>query len=330
LKRASDGAPGYTRRTAGGRFVYYRASGSRLRDAAELSRIRMLAIPPAWTSVWICADSQGHIQATGRDARGRKQYRYHAHWTRARARRKYDRMLDFARRLPRIRRRIRRHLAQKGLRRERVLAALIRLLELTSIRVGNSEYARSNRSYGLTTLRRKHIATKGDVVTFRFNGKGSKPHVIEVADRRLAAIIVDCLAVPGTEVFKFIDKAGKLCDVTAAHVNDYLRQLAGDDFTAKDFRTWTATVLVVQQLLQAAPARTQRQRKAQLLSAIDRAADRLGNTRAICRKSYVHPAIETRYLTTGTLGAQRMTSYACGSPRGDKAALNVLRKLPKR
>jgi DNA topoisomerase-1 len=320
LRRVSDSRPGYTRRRRGRAFAYYRPDGRRLGDRAELARIRALAIPPAWTEVWICTEPGGHIQATGRDARGRKQYRYHPRWAEARAADKYDRMVAFARALPGIRRRVRAHLALPGLPRERSLAAVVRLLDLALIRVGNSEYARDNDSFGLTTLRRRHVAVHGGRVTFRFTGKSRKPHAVEVRDARLAGVIRDCLARPGRELFKYETADGRVCDVTAADVNDYLRALAVPDVSAKDFRTWAATVIVVGELLAAGAPATQRERKSRLLAAIDIAAARLNNTRAICRRSYVHPRVSEAWLADGSLPGSRRRG-------GEPAARRVLSRL---
>lgn len=325
LRRVSDASPGFQRRAARGGFSYHRADGQQVRRVADLARIRALAIPPAWADVWICSDPDGHIQATGRDARGRKQYRYHSQWSRRRDARKYDRMLAFARRLPAIRRQVRRDLARTGLPRPKALAAVVRLLDVASIRVGNSEYARKNNSFGLTTLRRKHVTVKGAALRFSFTGKGRIRHAIELEDRALAAVVKRCLELPGLEVFKY-EEGGKVCDVTAADVNDYLREIAGADFSAKDFRTWTATVVAVQALMRCKPGSTQRERKTNLLSALDLASERLGNTRAICRKSYVHPLVEKSYLAAGALRTGPRRAMA-GMPAIEAVVLGVVQRL---
>lgn len=257
-------------------------------------------------------DPGGHLQATGRDARGRKQYRYHARWSDARDRDKYDRMVLFARTLPLIRRRVRAHLRREGLCRERSLAAVVSLLDRTLVRVGNSEYARDNQSFGLTTLRREHVTVRGDAIVLSFTGKSGKAHEVAIRDAALARVVCECLALPGREVFKYRNGGGRVCDVTAGDVNAYLREIAAGDFTAKDFRTWAASVTVVRELLRSGSARTQHLRKASLLAALDVAAARLNNTRAICRRSYVHPAIAERWLAAGRLDA--------GGPRHDRAA----------
>jgi DNA topoisomerase-1 len=327
LRRATDRQPGYRRRKLGRGFSYFRPDGRPLKNRRELARIRALAIPPAWSDVWICAEASGHIQATGRDARGRKQYRYHPEWEHVRAINKYHRMAVFARALPDIRQRVRAHLALKGLPRERSLAAVIRLLDLTLIRVGNSEYARDNNSFGLTTLRRKHVTVRGPVITLRFTGKGRKHHDLEVRDPQLALVMKDCLTLPGAEVFKFVNGNGRVCDVTAADANEYLRRLGDGPFTAKDFRTWAATMTVVRELLRSRPVATQRERKERLLAAIDVAAHQLNNTRAICRKSYVHPAIAGVWLATGDLAS----NVAGGRPgRSEAAVRSVISRLLRR
>ena len=302
LAYVSGEGAGIRRRRAGPGWQYIGADGRTIRDHAVTSRIRALAIPPAWREVWISPSERGHIQATGRDARGRKQYRYHARFRAIRDAAKFDRMLAFARALPRVRGRVARDLGVAGLPREKVLAALVRLLETTLIRVGNEEYARENRSFGLTTLRTTHCAVDGSAVEFRFRGKSGKDHVISVRDRRLAAIVGDCRALPGRALFQYVDPRGRRRAVDSDDVNDYLRRVTGRDFTAKDFRTWAATVLAAAALAKRDPGATNAEAKRQVKAAVDSVAERLGNTPAIARKSYVHPAVIEGYLD-GTLRA---------------------------
>jgi len=303
LRYVSDRRPGIRRRRAGRRFRYLAADGHPIRDPAELARIRALAVPPAWTDVWICPSPRGHIQATGRDARGRKQYRYHPRWRAVRDGSKYTRMVAFGRALPRIRRVVARHLGRQGLPRERVLATVVRLLDRTAIRVGNEEYARQNGSFGLTTLLDRHAAIAGATVRFQFRGKGGKRHQVDVRDRRVARVIRHCQELPGQELFQYLDGTGRTRSIDSDDVNAYLREVTGEDFTAKDFRTWAGTVLAAVALQQAEPARSQRQANRNLVAAIGAVAERLGNTPTICRKSYVHPAVIEAYLVGALVDA---------------------------
>ena len=296
LHYTSDTRPGIRRRRAGKGFSYVDTDGRAIRDRTSLQRIRRLAIPPAWTDVWISPDPLGHIQATGRDARGRKQYRYHERWREVRDEDKYGRMLDFAKALPRIRARTSADLAMPGLPREKVLAAVVRLLEKTLIRVGNEEYARENSSFGLTTLRNRHVKVSGSRIGFRFRGKSGIEHEVKIVDRRLARVIDRCSDLPGQELFQFIGDDGEPRPVDSADVNAYLREISGDDFTAKDFRTWAGTVLAARALRELEAVDNEAQAKKNVVRAIETVAKRLGNTRAICRKCYVHPAIIDAYL----------------------------------
>jgi DNA topoisomerase-1 len=296
LRYVSDRKPGIRREREGDGFRYIAPDGERVRDGGELRRIAALAIPPAWTDVWICPLANGHLQATGRDARGRKQYRYHSRWRAARDETKYARLVAFGLALPAIRERVRHDLALPGLPREKVLAAVVDLLDRTSIRVGNEEYARENRSYGLTTLRDRHVRVEGNEIRFRFRGKSGKEHRITLRDRRLATIVRRCRDLPGYELFQYVDEAGNERAVDAGDVNDYLRELAGDGFTAKDFRTWNGTVAAAL-ALQASPGfDSEAQAKSNIVRAIEQVAARLGNTPAVCRKCYVHPAVIEAYL----------------------------------
>ena len=272
-----------------------------MRDADVLRRVRALVIPPAWKDVWICASPHGHIQAVGRDARGRKQYRYHARWREVRDETKYTRMLDFARALPGIRARVERDLARPGLTREKVLATVVRLLEATLIRVGNEEYARANGSFGLTTLRDHHVDIAGTEIRFSFRGKGGKVHTVGVRDRRLARIVRHLQDLPGQELFQYVDEQGERRTIDSGDVNAYLARIVGDDFTAKDFRTWAGTVLAALALAEVRTFATAREAKRNIVRAIERVAARLGNTPAICRKSYVHPQVLHAYLDGETI-----------------------------
>jgi DNA topoisomerase-1 len=300
LRYVSDSRPGITRRRSGKGFTYIDPKGERLTDKQEIARIKALAIPPAWTEVWISPYPNGHIQATGRDEKGRKQYRYHERWREVRDETKYGRMIEFGRALPRIREQVDLDLGKKALSRERVLATLVRLLETTFIRVGNEEYARTNKSFGLTTMRCRHISVRGDKVHFKFRGKSGKRHAITVDDPRLARVIKRCQELPGQELFGYIDDEGRRCTVTSDDVNQYLHDITGQHFTAKDFRTWGGTVLAAISLQAREPAEKVTEARKNVVAAIQEVSERLGNTPAICRKSYVHPSIISTYLE-GTL-----------------------------
>jgi DNA topoisomerase-1 len=288
LRYVGDAAAGIRRRRAGGAFRYYTPEGRVLRDPGALARIRALAIPPAWEDVWICPREDGHVQATGRDARRRKQYRYHPRWREVRDENKYGRMLAFAKALPRIRRRVRQDLALPGLPREKVLATVVRLLETTRMRVGNEEYARENDSFGLTTLRTRQVRISGAKLNFRFRGKSGVWHDVALTDQRLASIVRRMRDLPGYELFQYVGDDGETRAVDSADVNAYLREIAGDEFTSKDFRTWAGTVL-------AARALHRLGEDGALTQAIEEVARQLGNTKAVCRKCYIHPAIIHAY-----------------------------------
>jgi DNA topoisomerase-1 len=295
----SDARPGIARQRAGSGFVYRGADGEAVRDKAVLARIKSLAVPPAWQDVWICPQANGHLQATGRDARGRKQYRYHTRWREVRDETKYGRMAAFARALPAIRRRVREDLTRAGLPREKVLATIVRLLEATRMRVGNEEYARENESFGLTTLRTRQVRVNGTTMEFHFRGKSGVWHRFALSDRRLAAIVRRMRDLPGYELFQYEDESGELRSVDSADVNAYIKALAGEEFTSKDFRTWGGTVLAARALSKANGQRG-------LSRAIQEVARALGNTVAVCRKCYIHPAVIDAYVD-GSL-AQAMTS----------------------
>ena len=303
LRYVTDAAPGIRRKNAGKGFAYLAPDGGKVTDKETLRRIRSLAIPPAWTEVWICPDARGHLQATGRDAKGRKQYRYHPRWREARDETKYGRMMAFAQALPLIRARVEQDTRLPGLPREKVLATLVRLLETTFIRVGNEEYARANRSYGLTTLRDKHVEVDGATLRFSFRGKSGKVHRVALEDPRLARIVKRCQDLPGQELFQWVDDEGVQRTVSSQDVNDYLREIGGEDFTAKDFRTWAGTVLAAMALQELKASGSQAEAKRNVVRAIERVAERLGNTPAVCRKCYVHPAVLDSYLDGTFLGS---------------------------
>jgi DNA topoisomerase I len=296
LRYGSDQGPGIRRRRAGKAFTYSASGGLTIRDAETIRRIKSLAIPPAWTDVWICPDPRGHLQATGRDARGRKQYRYHARWREVRDAVKYDHMLAFAEALPRIRERTDQHLERASTPREKVLATVVRLLEETRIRVGNEEYRKENGSFGLTTLRNRHVDVIGSDVTFAFRGKSGKHHRVSLHDRRLARTIKRFLEIPGQELFQYIDEDGEPKAVESTDVNDYLREITGEDFTAKDFRTWAGTILAARFLRETTREPETQGAKQELVRAIARVADELGNTPAVCKRGYIHPAVIAAYL----------------------------------
>ncbi len=296
LRYVHDDRPGIRRARAGRGFRYVDPDGKPVRDPDTLGRIRSLVIPPAWTDVWICPYANGHLQATGRDAKGRKQHRYHPRWRAVRDESKYDKTIAFGLALPRIRRRVRRDLKRPGLSREKVLAAVVRLLETTLIRVGNEEYARRNGSFGLTTLRDRHVDIRGGTVHFNFRGKSGIRHALDLHDRRLARIVRQCQDLPGQELFQYVDENGEQHTVDSADVNAYLRSVSGQDFTAKDFRTWAGTVLAAGALEEFEAFDTKAQAKRNVVRAIEAVAKRLGNTTAVCRKCYVHPAVLDAYL----------------------------------
>jgi len=295
LRFSSDSEPGITRRRAGSGFFYVGLTGRRVADQAVLARIRKLAIPPAYRDVWICRDVSGHLQATGIDARGRKQYRYHERWRSVRDAHKFERMMAFGRALPRLRRRISRDLKLPGMPRDKVLATIVRLLERTLIRVGNEEYARSNHSYGLTTLRNRHVGVKGNVARFSFRGKHGIKHEVAVEDPRVSAVLRKCLDLPGQELFEYVDEDGTVRDVGSSDVNEYLKSIAGEDFTAKDFRTWYATTSVLESLA-GRPFNTVRESKEAVQRALRAVADKLANTPAMCRKCYVNPVVVDAFM----------------------------------
>jgi len=296
LRYVTDGVAGIRRKRSGKGWAYYAPGGARITDAKTRKRLNALAIPPAWIDVWICPDPDGHIQATARDARGRKQYRYHPSYREARDRSKFRRMLEFSEVLPILRERVERDLRVGDLSRRQLLATVVRLLDRTLIRVGNDEYARENRSFGLTTLRRKHVRVEGALLRFSFRGKSGVEHSIAITDPRLARIIQRCQDLPGQEMFQYLDEAGKRQAVSSDDVNAYLREITGREVTAKDFRTWGGTMLAAMQLRATGPAASRREADRNVVRALDAVAERLGNTRAVCRKYYVHPLLLRAYL----------------------------------
>nr|WP_178116384.1 DNA topoisomerase IB [Pseudomonas brassicae] len=295
LHYVDDTRPGLHRRMLRKHFAYFDASGQRVTDTATIARIKALAIPPAYIDVWICADPQGHLQATGRDARGRKQYRYHAAWRESRDSHKYARMLAFAERLPRLRKQLDDHLARPGLDREKIMALVVSLLDSTLIRVGNRQYARDNQSYGLTTLRNRHVQVEGSAILFRFRGKSGIEHQVTLKDRRLARIIKRCLELPGQDLFQWQDAQGQCHAIGSADINAYLQQLTGADFTAKDYRTWAGSALALE-LLRELQWQPQTEARRQIAEMVKQVARRLGNTPAVCRRSYIHPALLERFV----------------------------------
>jgi DNA topoisomerase-1 len=303
LRYSSDDRPGWTRRRVGRGFGYRDTEGATIRDRATLARLRALAIPPAWTNVWICPSPVGHLQATGRDARGRKQYRYHARWRDRRDTHKFERMLEFSEALGAIRERCDRDLARLGLPRDKVLAAVVRLLELTLIRVGNDEYARRNRTFGLTTMRGRHAQVDGTAIRFRFRAKSGQVRDVDLRDRRLASIVRRCQELPGQELFAYVDEDGDPQDITSDDVNAYLRSASGGDFTAKDFRTWAGTVIAFRALRAQQPADGDAAARRTVVGAVRVTAEQLGNTPAVARRSYVHPAVLEAFLD-GSLEAE--------------------------
>jgi DNA topoisomerase-1 len=303
LRYATDDRPGIQRKRSGKGFAYLRPDGTAIRERSIVNRIRSLAIPPAWVDVWICPSAGGHIQATGRDAKGRKQYRYHPLFREARESTKYERIATFATALPGIRAKVREHMALRGLPREKVVATVVHLLETTLIRIGNDEYARQNRSYGLTTLQNRHVEIDGAEVLFRFVGKSGKQWRLKMRDRRVARIIKTCQELPGQELLQYLNDEGEPQSITSSDVNAYLKEISGQDITAKDFRTWAGTVMVAIALAGLEGFDSATQAKRNLRAAIEHVAGRLGNTPTVCRKCYVHPDVLDAYLA-GRLAAE--------------------------
>ena len=332
LRYVTDAEPGIHRQRRGRGFRYVDKDGKPVRDKETLARIRSLVIPPAWQNVWICANPRGHLQVTGRDARGRKQSRYHPRWRSVRDETKYERMAIFGELLPVIRERVDHDLSLPGLPRLKILAAIVRLMEVTLIRVGNEEYARENQSYGLTTMRNKHVQVEGSGVTFKFPGKSRVKHIVDFNDRRLAKIIERCQDLPGYELFQYVESDGTHHRIDSADVNEYLREISHEDFTAKDFRTWAGTVLACSLLQEFEAFGSQTEAKRNVVQAIRGVAVRLGNTPSVCRKCYVHPAVLDNYLSGTMIKAvkERVKQEAEHSPHAlrqeETALLHLLRK----
>ncbi|MBK5541416.1 DNA topoisomerase IB [Pseudomonas sp. TH05] len=295
LHYVDDSQPGIRRKKLRGKFYYFDADGQRIKDPDEIKRINALAVPPAYSDVWICADPRGHLQATGRDARGRKQYRYHARWREVRDADKYSRMLEFGGALPKLRRQLEALLAAPGFSRDKVMATVITLLDATLIRVGNSQYARDNRSYGLTTLRSRHVEVKGSAILFQFRGKSGIEHQITIKDQRLARIIKRCLELPGQNLFQYLDENGERHSVSSSDVNAYLQTLTGADFTAKDYRTWAGSTLALA-VLRELQWESETEAKKHIVEMVKDVSRQLGNTPAVCRKCYIHPAVLDSFL----------------------------------
>ncbi|MGH7762440.1 MAG: DNA topoisomerase IB [Candidatus Dormibacteraceae bacterium] len=331
LVYASDVEPGIRRVRKGKGFTYFSPDGKRVTDPATLERIRGLVIPPAWKEVWISTRPRGHLQATGRDARDRKQHLYHATWRAVRDADKFSRMVGFARALPRIRRRVARDLGQPGLPREKVVATIVRLLEMTYARIGNEEYARDNGSFGLTTLRDRHVTVNGSMVRFLFKGKSGREIEVGITNRRVATVVRRCEELPGQMLFQYIDSDGERRTVHSDDVNQYLQAVSGGDYTAKDFRTWSATVLATSALRDTARFESDAEAKRNVVAAIDSVARRLGHTRAVCRRAYVHPRVIDTYLD-GSLASvlSVVSSRAYQNLKADEVAVLALlkRKLP--
>lgn len=330
LRYSSDRRPGIRRVKNGSGFKFVDPSGKTIRGA-DLQRIRSLVIPPAWTNVWVSPDPRGHLQATGRDARGRKQYRYHPKWREVRDQTKYHRMIGFAQALPAIRRRTALDLKRVGLPRDKVIAAVVQLLEKTLIRVGNDEYVKQNRSFGLTTLRDGHVEVKGAVVRFSFRGKSGVEHEVDLTDRRLAKIVRQCRDLPGYDLFQYIDENGERQAIESADVNAYLKEVTGEDYTSKDFRTWAGTVLAAQLLKDFEAVDSDAHAKKNIVRAVESVAKRLGNTKAVCRKCYIHPAIFDAYLDGSMLKtvaqrARRAARSAHALSEGEAAVLGLLQR----
>jgi DNA topoisomerase-1 len=333
LRYTDDRRPGITRQRRGRHFAYYNPDGSLLRDRREIGRIKALAIPPAYTNVWISPIANGHIQATARDARGRKQYRYHTRWREVRDEAKYHRLVAFGRALPAIREAVSGDLRGAELSRRKILAALVTIMDSTGIRVGNEEYVQANDSYGLTTLRTRHVRVNGSVVRFRFRGKTGRERSIAFNDARLARIIKRCRDLPGEELFSYIDETGSASAVSSDDVNDYIRSIAGDDFSAKDFRTWIGTVECIAALTE--PAEHQTDAKQKIVAALAQVAQRLGNTPAVCRKAYVHPAVIETYTRLRRLprrnGAPPKAKARAGAlSHSERTALRFVEKWERR
>jgi DNA topoisomerase-1 len=326
LRYIDDSAPGIRRVKSGSRFRYLRPDGKPVRDQATLARIKSLVIPPAYRDVWICPYANGHLQFTGIDDRGRKQYRYHPKWREVRDGAKYERMIAFGKILPALRTRVARDLRRPGLPREKVLATVVRLLDVAHIRIGNEEYAKSNKSYGLTTLQDRHAKIRGGTVRLSFLGKSGKRHEFELNDPRLAKIVAKSQDLPGQELFQYLDGERKVRDVKSEDVNDYIREISGEDFTAKDFRTWAGTVQAASELGSVLVFASMAEAKKNVVAAVSAVAHELGNTAAVCRKCYIHPAVISGYLDHKLPKVESARTAARGLSRNERAVLSFLKK----
>lgn len=301
LRYVTDAMPGIRRQRHGRGFTYIGPDGEVIRSRESLHRFRSLVIPPAWTEVWICPHEDGHLQVTARDARGRKQYRYHPHFRKHRDGTKFERMFDLSDVLWKIRERVESDIAKEGLPRDKIMATVVWLLETTLIRIGSDEYRKANKSFGLTTLRRRHVAVVGSELRFEFRGKSGIQHAVSVTDKRIARIVQRCQALRGEELFKYLDDEGKRQEVDAEDVNKYLQDVTGRDITAKEFRTWAGTMLAAEALRNMGPATSKREAERNIVAAVDMTAKRLGNTRSVCRKYYIHPVLIEAYLEGSVL-----------------------------
>lgn len=327
LRYVTDEEAGFQRKLKGREFHFFNRRGREVKSEEQVRRIRKLAIPPAWTDVWICADPNGHLQATGRDARGRKQHRYHPRWRETRDETKFNRMIQFANALPKIRAHTARDLAAKGLTRNKVLGTMVRILETGLIRVGNEEYVKQNNSFGLTTMRDRHVKIRGGSIRFEFKGKSGKMHSVELEDPRLAKIVKGCQDISGQELFQYFGDDGARQKISSTDVNDYLREITNADFTAKDFRTWAGTVLAAATLRELGAFETQAVAKKNLKAAIARVAQSLGNTPTVCRKCYIHPFVMDAYLDGSLLLLRaRNSRSARGLKADERIAFDLLKK----
>ncbi len=329
LRYVTDDRPGIRRRKVGKGFRFLHPDGRPVKEPAILERIRKLAIPPAYTDVWICPLANGHLQATGRDARGRKQYRYHPDWRSVRDETKFGKMIAFAEALPKIRRKVEQDLGLPALPREKVVAAVVKLLETTLIRIGNKEYAKQNRSFGLTTLRDRHVDIAGSKVRFEFRGKSGQDHAVEIADRRLARVVKRCRDLPGQELFQYLDENGERQTISSGDVNTYLREVTGEEFTAKDFRTWGGTVLALSALAEVGLCESEKEANKAVVEAIKQVSSELGNKPAICRKFYVHPVVIESFVEGSLVSALEEAVDADDGPDDDLPASTGLRKLER-
>ena len=326
LRYVSSLATGIRRIRRRNGFAYISAAGKPIRNKVVLQRIRSLVIPPAWNDVLISSDPQGHIQAIGRDQRGRKQYKYHPRWREVRDENKFEKLIDFAHALPRIRKQVSCDLRLTGLPRAKVLATVVKLLECSHIRVGNEEYARHNHSFGLTTMRNRHVQVNGGKTHLRFRGKTGIEHDVDIPNPRLAKVVRACQHLPGQDLFQYLDSEGVSHPIGSADVNEYLQKIAGDEFTAKDFRTWNGTVLAAKSLKEIGSFESQRQAKTNVIRAIESVAKELGNTKAVCRKCYIHPAILNNYLEGTLLSSARNRARANGLDSDEAAVVSLLKK----